>query len=59
LKIGIGLYVATPLICYLPTPNNFVGLKRDDIAQILIIYLVWCQLWINLSSYNSIKLNFY
>jgi len=40
LIIGIGLYIATSLIYYLATLNNFVGLKEDDIAQILIIYLV-------------------
>jgi len=34
------LYVAIPLIYYLATLNNFVGLMGDDIAQLLIIYLV-------------------
>jgi len=38
--IGIMLYVAIPLIYYLATLNNFVGLMGDDIAQLLIIYLV-------------------
>jgi len=39
-KIYLDMYVATPLIYYLATPNNFIGLKRDDINKILIIYLL-------------------
>jgi uncharacterized protein (DUF486 family) len=38
--INIVLCIAIPLIYYLATPNNFVGSKRYDIKNILIIYLV-------------------